>query len=183
MTHRPALIASICLALLTCLPTSAASIEVYAVPDIQTVDLDEPAFSVSFFADLEDNEVVAWALDFDYDATYAELVDYEIAAPWDQGGSQPDDPDVLDVGALAPFEPGYITGNEIPLITLNFTALGTGELDIMPAAQAAELEGFALNSGVLATQVLYQPARVQIVPEPNAASALVIGLLGWLRRR
>lgn len=164
---------------------SEAAVSVCPTVPAQTVNLDnDPFFDVTFLADLGTEHVVGWALDFSTDESLAFLLNYEVDTQyWLAGGPQPDEPGVVDVGALAPFtSPGYVTGNGIGLVTLHFVAVGLGDLTVVGDHHPAQLEGFALDPSGFVEVINYSPALVTIMPEP-ATALLLAALAGVCRRR
>lgn len=125
--------------------------------------------------------LVGWALDVSWDETYLEFQSYTIGGDWDEGAAQPDDPDVLDLGALA-FVP-FVEGTSI-MFGINFKGLlETPDTLVEVSWQEVELEGFVYESGPFAAVDMNTPAHIELVPEPATLSLLAFGALALIRRR
>lgn len=147
-------------------------------PPDTTVNLND-VFTIDIIADIN-TPLVGWGFDMAIDtpAVVSLFLDPAIPAPWLAAFA----PDGDKLAALAdPFEPvnGSVSGFDIPLATLTFTADTVGETDLLLSYTLADpTEGFAKDPAGFA-EVLFEAGYITVIPEPVTA-AYFAGLLAFL---
>src|SRR5262249_52065103 len=129
--------------------------------------------------------VVGWGLDLTVtQPTLMSLVGAPAIAspPWVPANA-PDGDGLAGIASLAPPINGSVSGNNVALATLHFTAKLVGDTDLVLSTTPGDLtEGFALDPSGFDT-VTFQAGHVTVVPEPATVLCLASGLLLTLRRR
>jgi len=138
-------------------------------------------FTIDIVADVDPLEpLLGWGLDLAFDASILSLVQPPMIAPgWFAASAADSD------GLVGLAFPNSISGPNIPLATLTFTADAIGMSGLSLSATSGDLtEGFALDAQGFANPT-FQPGQVSVVPAPGAAVLALIGLpmVAWVRRR
>ena len=161
------------------------NVTVRLVPSDLCVGLGE-VLSIDIVADLPD-PVVAWGLDLtiEDEAVLSPTGDPVIGPAWIAAYA----PDADGLAGLA--YPSSVSGNDILLATVTFSADALGETDLLlsddnpPPHESPPndlTEGFGLDPTGFA-DVTYEPGRVRVIPEPTTFSLLAFGGLFALRKR
>jgi hypothetical protein len=156
-----------CAALLAFSVPARAAVIVRAVPSAASVAAGD-TLTVELRA-ATDQSVFGFGLDLSFDGGVLSLTAPPvIAAPWD-GLNAPDGD-----GLAGLVFPNGISGPDLLLATLTFSALAPGFTTILPGVSAGDLtEGFPLDPSGFASDVSFVGAQVEVVPEPS--SALLLG--------
>ena len=145
------------------------------------------SFSVSLTASTDtdiSNEVIsAWGLDLNFDSSILSLDSLLIGPSF-----MPTNNDGDGLGGLVPFGQDAISGSDILLATLNFTAIGLGSTDLFTSSTLGDFnEGF-YNSFFL--PVAYSDANTSImvkggseVPEPSAFLLMLLATIALVSFR
>lgn len=137
-------------------------------------------FTIDIVADIPD-PIVGWGLDLAFDESIISLVEAPTIGPaWWPPYSAPDGD-----GLAALAFPTGISGTDILLATLTFSADALGETDLILSATPGDLaEGFALDPTGFA-DVTFELGHVVVVPGPTAVllGAVGLGMVGWMKRR
>jgi len=164
---------------LCCARQSWATVIVRFDPSDKTVDRNiEPTFTVDIVADIPD-PVVGWGLDLTIDdpAIISQVGAPAIGSQW-SAGSAPDGDRLVGVAF-----PNSISGTDILLATITFSADALGETDLLLSITPADLtEGFPLDPTGFA-DVTFEAGHVTVVPEPITLALLAVGSLVPLNRR
>lgn len=173
--HRLTSLAMIPMLVLCCPELGWAAAAARVSPTTQTRAVGQN-FSIGIYADLP-QPVLGWGLDLTYDHAILGMVGSPIiSAPWASVTAA--DGDGL---AGLRFSTG-ISGSNILLATINFTALAEGQTDlVLSVTPDDKSEGFALDPTGFA-EMSYGSGQVTVVPEPGAAGLLLIGSMFLLVR-
>lgn len=143
----------------------------------RTVGLGE-VFTMDILADVGE-PLVGWGLDLSFDPSILSLpVPPAIGPRWFPAGA----PDGDGLAGLA-FVNG-VSGADVLLASITFSAVTLGETDLMLSTTAGDLtEGFALDPTGFAEPV-FQGAHVSVVPEPPTVflCAIALSVIGLARR-
>lgn len=165
-----------CSVFLACVSAATAGlVTVRFDPPDQTVNLGDP-FSVSLVADISD-PVLGWGLDFTIaNPSVAALSGPPVIGPqWFPFST----PDGDGLGGIA--FPNSISGNNVLLATLNFTADSLGDTNLLLSVTPGDLtEGFPLDPTGFAT-LSFEPGHVTVIPEPASVAILAFAGLGAIR--
>jgi hypothetical protein len=172
LTNRSAIV--FLLVLLSHQHVAQATVTVRFEPSDLAVDVSD-AFTLDIVADIPD-PVLGWGLDLALDPTIASLVGVDAIGPlWTPAFA----PDGDGLAAIA--FPSSISGNDVLLATLSFSALALGETDLLLSVTPGDLnEGFPLDPTGFA-DLIFESGHVT-VPEP-AALLLAAGMLTVMQRR
>lgn len=156
---------------------SAGLVEVRFDPPDQTVNLGS-AFSVNLIADISD-PVLGWGLDLTIqNAATASLLGPPVIGPqWFPFST----PDGDGLGGIA--FPNSISGNNILLATLNFTADSLGDTNLLLSVTPGDLtEGFPLDPTGFA-DISFETGHVTVIPEPVSLVLVLSSFLVVSHRR
>lgn len=143
---------------------------------------------VNLVADLGNEPVIGWGLDVAFDPVLLSQVGGPAIGPFWETTYTPDGDGLT--GSVNPFSDpdqdgtfGSVSGNDVLLATLTFLAVGLGQTNLTASYTLTDLnEGFPLDSTGFAT-VIFQPAQIQVTPEPTTVALIVAGAFFWARRR
>lgn len=149
--------------------TGQGELVVRLAPPDRAVGLGE-AFTIDILADVGD-PLVGWGLDLSFDPSILALVGPPAIGPrWVPAFA----PDGDGLAALA--FPDSVSGVDVVLATLTFSAAALGETDLLLSTTPGDLtEGFALDPTGFAVPS-FQSAHVAVVPEPATGLLAVITL-------
>ena len=137
-------------------------------------------FTANLIADLGPHKVIGWGLDLAYGNSVLTQVGKPVIGPLWMASFAPDG------DGLTGFSRAGSTGGEgVLLARLTFRADTPGQTQLLPSYTPVDLnEGFPLDPIGFAT-IAFQPAAVNVVPEPGGMSlmAVLIGLFLRPRRR
>ena len=113
-----------------------------------------------------DQPLLGFGLDLLFDGSVLSVATAPvIAAPWDALNAPDGD------GLAGVVFPNGISGSDLLLATLTFSALAPGATTILPGFSAGDLtEGFPLDPSGFASDVSFVGAEVVVVPEPSSAA-------------
>lgn len=133
-------------------------------------------FTADLIADLGPHKVIGWGLDLTYDNSIVTQIGEPAIGPLWMASFAPDG------DGLTGFSQAGSTGGEgVLLARLTFRADTPGQTQLLPSHTPVDLnEGFPLDPIGFAT-IAFQPAVVNVVPEPGGV-LLVAGLTGLLLR-
>lgn len=162
-----------------------ASLPVCSAPAGVIVEVQPPnlvvatgqVFTVNVVADIHE-PVVGWGLDLTFDPAVVSLTGAPAIGPaWLPAGT-------LDGDGLAGLAfPASISGTEILLATMSFSAVALGQTELALDITPGDLtEGFPLDPTGFASVTL-ESGEVTVVPEPTDLALLLIGAGLVMRRK
>jgi hypothetical protein len=159
-----------CAALLVFAAPARAAVIVRAVPSAASVAAGD-TLTVELRA-AADQPLFGFGLDLLFDGGVLSVTAPPvIAAPWNALNAPDGD------GLAGVVFPNGISGPDLLLATLTFSALAPGATTILPGVSAGDLtEGFPLDPSGFASDVSFVGAQVQVVPEPSSAALLGFAL-------
>ncbi|WDD99752.1 PEP-CTERM sorting domain-containing protein [Thalassomonas actiniarum] len=180
--------AAIFLMLSFALSSFSASATLMVSFDLDSNDLNlGDAFSVSLMASTDEdinNEVIsAWGLDLNFDSSILSL-DSLLVGP----SFMPTNTDGDGLGGLVPFGQDAVSGGDILLATLNFTAIGLGSTDLFTSSTLGDFnEGF-YNSFFLPVGHSNATTAISVtggseVPEPSAFLLMLLATVALISLR
>jgi hypothetical protein len=168
-----------CAALLAFAAPAPAAVIVRAVPSAASVAAGD-TLTVELRA-AADQALFGFGLDLLFDGGVLSVsAGPVIAAPWDALDAPDGD------GLAGVVFPDGISGPDLLLATVTFSALTPGATTILPGVSAGDLtEGFPLDPSGFASDVSFVGAQVQVVPEPSSAAlfGLTLAALSLARGR
>ena len=169
---------------LASVPTRA--IEIRLSPEATSPQVSD-VFSIDLVADMGDESVIGWGLDLAFDDTILTLTEPPTIGPYWDPVFAPDG-DGLAAAANPFADPdgdgvfGSVSGDDILLATLTFSANALGQTFLTPSVTDGDLnEGFALDPIGFAS-LLFDVGEVVVVPEPATLLIASLALLGFWRR-
>jgi hypothetical protein len=158
-------------------PSANADVAVRFDSSDATAELALP-FTIDIVADI-DEPVVAWGLDLTIDdGSIVSLVgDPSIGPAWIPAYASDGD------GLAGVAFPDSVSGDDILLATITFSADALGETDLLLSVTSGDLtEGFGLDPTGFA-EVTFEPGHVEVIPEPGTVCFLALGVLAGIWRK
>jgi hypothetical protein len=157
-------------------PSVHAAVTVRFDPADAIVALAVP-FTIDIVADINE-PVVAWGLDLAIDdGSILSLAGAPSVGPDWVPAYAPDGDGLARVAF-----PDSVSGDDILLATIAFSADALGETDLLLGVTSGDLtEGFGLDPTGFAA-VTFEPGHAEVIPEPGAVCFLALGALVGIRR-
>ncbi|WDE12554.1 PEP-CTERM sorting domain-containing protein [Thalassomonas haliotis] len=180
--------AAIFLMLSCSLSTFSANATLMLSFDLNSTDLNlGDAFSVNLLAstdtDINSEVISAWGLDLNFASSILSL-DSLLVGP----SFMPTNTDGNGLGGLIPFGQDAVSGSDILLATLNFTAIGLGNTDLFTSSTVTDLnEGF-YNSFFQTVSHVDASTNISVtgsseVPEPSTFLLMLLATVALVSMR